>query len=75
MSNWLSYEAETEEYVIENKTLTGQNQSSEVTSIHMLWLLPQFIIITVAEVMFAVPGMEFSYSQVSETLNYTNYIS
>ena len=75
MSNWLSYEAETEEYVIENKTLTGQNQSSEVTSIHMLWLLPQFIIITVAEVMFAVPGMEFSYSQVSEALNYTNCIS
>ena len=42
-----------------------ENSLSKVTSVHMLWLLPQFIIITVAEVMFAVPGMEFSYSQVS----------
>jgi solute carrier family 15 oligopeptide transporter 1 len=35
----------------------------EPNSVHMLWLLPQYIIMTVAEVMFSVTGLEFSYSQ------------
>ena len=68
----------TDEVIVESTTLFDysssstmkqvmvQNPSSKVTSVRMLWLLPQFIIITVAEVMFAVPGMEFSYSQVSD---------
>lgn len=29
----------------------------------MLWLLPQYICITTAEVMFSVTGLEFAYSQ------------
>ncbi|CAG7733134.1 unnamed protein product, partial [Allacma fusca] len=36
---------------------------TEHSKIHMLWLIPQYITLTLAEVMFAVSGMEFSYSQ------------
>uniref|UniRef100_A0A6P7H146 Peptide transporter family 1-like n=1 Tax=Diabrotica virgifera virgifera TaxID=50390 RepID=A0A6P7H146_DIAVI len=32
-------------------------------SVHIAWLLPQYIIITAAEVMFVITGLEFSYSQ------------
>lgn len=34
-------------------------------SVHMLWLLPQYIIITAAEIMFSITGLEFSFTQVS----------
>lgn len=36
-------------------------------SVHMLWLIPQFFIMTVAEVLFSVAGSEFSYTQVNST--------
>jgi len=32
-------------------------------SVHMLWLLPQYFIMTVAEVMFSVTGLQFSFTQ------------
>ena len=32
-------------------------------TVHMLWQLPKFVIITVSEVMFSVTGVEFAYSQ------------
>ena len=31
---------------------------------HMLWLIPQYVIITVSEVMFSISGLEFSFTQV-----------
>lgn len=31
--------------------------------VHMLWLLPQYIVITAAEIMFSIPGFEFAYTQ------------
>jgi hypothetical protein len=31
---------------------------------HMLWLIPQYFVLTMAEVMFSITGLEFSYSQV-----------
>jgi dipeptide/tripeptide permease len=36
---------------------------TEPNSVHMLLLLPQYIIITAGEIMFAITGLEFSYSQ------------
>lgn len=32
-------------------------------SIHMCWLIPQYVVMTAAEVMFSVTGLEFAYSQ------------
>lgn len=37
-------------------------------SVHMLWLLPQYIIITAAEVMFSVTGLEFSFTQAPNSM-------
>ncbi|XP_034255978.1 peptide transporter family 1 isoform X2 [Thrips palmi] len=31
--------------------------------VHLMWLLPQYIVITVAEVMFSVTGLEFAFTQ------------
>ncbi|XP_049818947.1 peptide transporter family 1 isoform X2 [Aethina tumida] len=36
---------------------------TEPNSVHILWLLPQYIVITGGEIMFAITGLEFSYSQ------------
>merc|ERR1719244_736630 len=43
-------------------TLTPPN------SIHILWLFPQYFVITVGEIMFSVTGLEFSYSQAPESM-------
>ncbi|KAJ8933885.1 hypothetical protein NQ314_013738 [Rhamnusium bicolor] len=43
----------------DHKTITV----TEPNSIHMLLLLPQYFIITAAEIMFSITGLEFSYSQ------------
>lgn len=32
-------------------------------SLHMLWLIPQYIIMTMAEVMFSVTGLSFAFTQ------------
>lgn len=32
-------------------------------SVHILWLVPQYIVITLAEVMFSITGLEFSFTQ------------
>jgi len=44
-------------YVIKTHVITTPS------SMHMFWLLPQYIILTMAEIMFSVTGLEFSYSQ------------
>ena len=36
--------------------------------VHMLWLLPQIIIITVGEIMFSITGIEFAYSQAPDSM-------
>lgn len=43
-------------------TLTTPN------SIHILWLFPQYFVITVGEIMFSITGLEFSYSQAPESM-------
>lgn len=37
-------------------------------SFHMLWLIPQYIIMTAGEVMFSVTGLEFAYSQAPSSM-------
>lgn len=32
-------------------------------TLHMLWLIPQYVVMTAGEVMFSVTGLEFAYSQ------------
>ncbi|XP_065218370.1 peptide transporter family 1 isoform X1 [Planococcus citri] len=36
--------------------------------VHMLWQLPQIIIITAAEIMFSITGLEFSFTQAPESM-------
>ena len=51
-----------------NIFLTGQ-ETITVTSIvednkvHIMWLLPQYIVVTVGEILFSITSMEFAYSQ------------
>lgn len=37
-------------------------------SVHILWLIPQYIIMTMGEVMFSVTGLEFSFTQAPATM-------
>lgn len=32
-------------------------------TIHILWLIPQYVVMTMGEVMFSVTGLEFSFTQ------------
>jgi len=43
-------------------TLTDPN------SIHIFWLIPQYVVITVSEIMVSVTGLEFSYSQAPDSM-------
>ncbi|KAF3426273.1 hypothetical protein E2986_07246, partial [Frieseomelitta varia] len=36
---------------------------TEPNTMHMLWLIPQYVIITMGEVMFSVTGLEFAFTQ------------
>ncbi|KAK1121557.1 hypothetical protein K0M31_010355 [Melipona bicolor] len=36
---------------------------TEPNSMHILWLIPQYVIITMGEVMFSVTGLEFAFTQ------------
>jgi solute carrier family 15 oligopeptide transporter 1 len=37
-------------------------------SVSVLWQIPQFLVITIGEVLFSVTGLEFSYSQASPNM-------
>lgn len=37
-------------------------------SVHILWLVPQYVVMTMGEVMFSVTGLEFSFTQAPATM-------
>ena len=43
---------------------------TDENSVHMLWLMPQYLVITIGETFFAVSGLEFSYSQVKQDAHF-----
>jgi len=50
---------------------TAEGKTVVVTSpntLHMAWMLPQYIIITMAEVMFSVTGLQFAFTQSPVTM-------
>ncbi|ODM93509.1 Solute carrier family 15 member 1 [Orchesella cincta] len=44
-------------YAVARHEITSPN------SVHMLWLLPQFVIMTIGEIMFSITIMDFSYTE------------
>ena len=42
--------------------------SVEVNSVSMAWMIPQYFVVTVGEVLFSITGLAFAYSQVSLSL-------
>ncbi|GFR08779.1 solute carrier family 15 member 2 [Trichonephila clavata] len=42
--------------------------SVQSNSIHLFWQIPQYLVITVGEVMFSITGLDFSYSQAPSSL-------
>lgn len=47
------------------KQLLMPVQVTPASSVHMLWLVPQYFVMTIAEVMFSVTGLQFSFTQVN----------
>ena len=47
---------------------------SSENSVHILWLIPQFFVITVGEIMISITALEFSYSQVCISLQEISYL-
>ena len=49
-------------------TNSNNNNNSNVTDVldlvHIFWLLPQYIVLTVGEILFSITSLEFAYSQV-----------
>ncbi|XP_046977127.1 peptide transporter family 1-like isoform X1 [Vanessa cardui] len=51
------YEARNGSYMAEAVLITPPN------SVHILWLVPQYVVMTMGEVMFSVTGLQFSFTQ------------
>jgi dipeptide/tripeptide permease len=41
---------------------------TEENSVHIFWLLPQYLVLTVGEILFSITSMEFAYSQAPATM-------
>ncbi|CAL1279374.1 unnamed protein product [Larinioides sclopetarius] len=59
-------------YIYQNRAGNQKELRQAITvlpnSVHILWQIPQGIIITAGEVMFSITGLEFSYSQAPPSL-------
>ncbi|CAG9558248.1 unnamed protein product [Danaus chrysippus] len=56
------YETNNGSYLINPIMITPPN------SVHILWLVPQYVVMTMGEVMFSVTGLEFSFTQAPATM-------
>lgn len=56
------YQDTTGNYVANAITITPPN------TIHILWLIPQYVVMTMGEVMFSVTGLEFSFTQAPSSM-------
>jgi len=54
---------------------TSVTMDSKPNTISILWILPQYFIITVAEVLVSVTGIEFAYSQAPRSMKYVSLMS
>ena len=36
--------------------------------VHIMWLLPQYVVVTVGEILFSITSMEFAYSQAPDSM-------
>nr|CAD7438468.1 unnamed protein product [Timema bartmani] len=53
-------------YILNEETASTTTALITVTSpntMHMLWLIPQYVIMTMGEVMFSITGLEFAFTQ------------
>lgn len=41
---------------------------AEPNSVHMFWLLPQYIVMTMGEIMFSITGLEFAFTQAPDSM-------
>lgn len=41
---------------------------TEKNSVHMLWLLPQYIVLTAGEVLFSITSLSFSFTQAPKSM-------
>ncbi|XP_055627524.1 peptide transporter family 1 [Toxorhynchites rutilus septentrionalis] len=41
---------------------------TEPNSVNMLWLVPQYVVLTLGEVMYSITGLEFSFTQAPESM-------
>ncbi|NXL82477.1 S15A1 protein, partial [Leptocoma aspasia] len=48
---------------VENKLIITHFEDIAPNTVHMAWQIPQYFLLTCAEVLFSVTGVEFSYSQ------------
>lgn len=53
---------------VENKLSITYYEDIAPNTVHMAWQIPQYFLLTCAEVLFSVTGLEFSYSQVGVLL-------
>lgn len=44
------------------------NQVTQPNTLSILWIIPQYVIITLGEVMFSVTGIQFSYAEAPESM-------
>lgn len=55
-------------FVTANATKIDLTTITPANSVHILWLIPQYFVMTVGEVMFSVTGLEFAFTQAPLTM-------